>query len=309
MDALSDDAGISAAQAAGVHLTSPSRVVYPGQGLTKAELVAYYAAVAEQMLPVIANRPLSLLRCPQGQAAPCFFQKHDTGGFPDNMKTMRIAEKDGDIESYFYIDDRAGLIAGTQMNVLEWHLWGSRIGDIEKPERVVFDIDPDEGLDFAKVRTAALDIGKELGAWGLESYPMITGGKGIHVIAPLLPTTEWPEVKGFCKTFAQRLADREPERFTATMSKAKRAGKLFIDYLRNERGATAIAPWSPRARPGAPVAVPLTWDELHKVKSANQFGLADAIVRASKPNPWRDYFSTTQSITKAMWSAVDGPKT
>ena len=306
---LNGDAGLRAAEAAEVHLTSPERVVYPGQGITKAELVAYYAAVAEQMLPFIENRPLSLLRCPQGRAKYCFFQKHDTGGFPDNMKTLQIAEKDGDKESYFYIEDLGGLIAGTQMNVLEWHLWGSRIKDIEKPERIIFDIDPDEGLDFAKVRAAAVDIGKELQAWGLESYPLVTGGKGVHVIAPLRPTTEWPEVKGFCKTFAQRLADREPDRFTATMSKAKRKGKLFIDYLRNERGSTAIAPWSARSREGAPVAVPVSWDELETVKAANQFSLAEAIARAGKPNPWKDYFSTTQSITKAMWSAVDGPKT
>ncbi|MFN4209765.1 MAG: DNA ligase D [Devosia sp.] len=305
---LSAQAGINAAEAAGIKLTSPDRVVYPGQGVTKADLVAYYAAVAERMLPYIENRPLSLLRCPQGRAKYCFFQKHDTGGFPDAMKSVLITEKDGSKEDYFYIDDLAGLIAGTQMNVLEWHLWGSLIKDVEKPERIIFDIDPDEGLGFEHVRSAAIDIREELQAWGLESYALVSGGKGVHVIAPLRPTTEWPQIKGFCKTFAQRLADKHPDRFVATMSKAKRKGKLFIDYLRNERGSTAIAPWSTRSREGAPVAVPVAWTELDTIKSANQFTLADAAARASQPDPWKGYFSTTQSITKAMWSAVDGPK-
>ncbi|WP_240230671.1 DNA ligase D [Devosia lacusdianchii] len=307
--ALSAQSGINAAEAAGIKLTSPDRVVYPGQGVTKADLVAYYAAVAERMLPYIENRPLSLLRCPQGRTKYCFFQKHDTGGFPDAMKSLMIAEKDGQKEDYFYIDDLAGLIAGTQMNVLEWHLWGSRTKDVEKPERIIFDIDPDEDLGFEHVRAAAIDIRKELEAWGLESYALVSGGKGVHVIAPVRPTTEWPEVKGFCKTFAQRLADKLPDRFTANIRKEKRKGKLFIDYLRNERGSTAIAPWSSRSREGAPAAVPVTWDELDAVKAANQFGLADAAARAKGADPWKGYFSTTQSITKAMWSAVDGPKT
>ena len=304
--ARSPAAGLAAAEAAGIKLTSPDRVVYPGQGVTKADLVAYYAAVAARMLPYIENRPLSLLRCPQGRAKYCFFQKHDTGGFPDAMKSLMIAEKDGEKESYFYITDLAGLIAGTQMNVLEWHLWGARTDDIEKPERVIFDIDPDEGLDFQHVRAAAIDIRAELDAWGLDSYPLVTGGKGVHVIAPLRPDCEWPEVKSFCKVLAQRLADKFPDRFTANSRKASRKGKLFIDYLRNERGSTAIAPWSTRSRQGAPVAVPVDWDELETIKAANQFSLAAATERAGQPDPWRGYFATDQSITKAMVSSVTG---
>ncbi len=302
--ALNAKAGIAAADKAAVRLTSPDRVVYPGQGVTKAELVAYYAAVAERMLPYVATRPLSLLRCPQGRAKYCFFQKHDTGGFPDAMKSLLITEKDGSKEDYFYIDDLAGLIAGTQMNVLEWHLWGSRNKDVEKPERIIFDIDPDEGLGFADVRAAATDIRDVLNALGLKSYPLVTGGKGVHVIAPLTPRVAWPEVKAFCKGLAQRLADDQPDRYIATMSKAKRKGKLFIDYLRNERGSTAIAPWSSRSREGAPAAVPVSWDELQNVKSANQFTLAAAAERASEADPWTDYFEITQSITKPMLKAV-----
>ena len=305
---LAAQAGINAAEAAGVRLTSPDRVIYPGQGVTKGDLVAYYAAVAERMLPYIENRPLSLLRCPQGRAKYCFFQKHDTGGFPDAMKSLLITEKDGSKEDYFYIDSLAGLIAGTQMNVLEWHLWGARTRAVEKPERIIFDIDPDEDLGFEHVRTAATDIRDALEALGLESYALVSGGKGIHVIAPVRPAAEWPAVKAFCKGFAQQLADAYPDRFTANMSKARRKGKLFIDYLRNERGSTAIAPWSSRSREGAPAAVPVTWPELETVTAANQFTLAQAAARARQPDPWKGYFATNQAITKTMLGAVGGEK-
>ncbi|QQR37002.1 DNA ligase D [Devosia oryziradicis] len=303
--ALDGKVGIAAAEAAGIKLTSPDRVVYPGQGVTKADLVAYYAAVAERMLPYIAKRPLSLLRCPQGRAKYCFFQKHDTGAFPDAMKSMLIEENDGDKESYFYIEDLAGLIGGTQMNVLEWHLWGSRIDAVDKPERIIFDIDPDEGLGFEHVREAANIIRGDLEALGLETYPLVSGGKGVHVIAPLRPKIEWPETKQFCRGFAQRLAEKYPDRFTANIRKVNRKGKLFVDYLRNERGSTAIAPWSSRSRQGAPAAVPVTWEELQSIQAANQFTLADAAQRAQQPDPWKGYFDTKQSITKTMQAAVD----
>ncbi|MEO8683776.1 MAG: DNA ligase D [Devosia sp.] len=304
--ALHSKAGILAAEAAGIHFTSPDRIIYPGQGVTKGDLAAYYAAVADRMLPYIENRPLSLLRCPQGRAKYCFFQKHNTGGFPEVMKSILIEEKDGQKEDYFYIEDLAGLLGGTQMNVLEWHLWGSRNKDVEKPERIIFDIDPDEGLGFEHVRDAATDIAKVLEDLGLQSYPLVSGGKGVHVIAPLVPKLEWPDVKTFCKGIAQRLADQQPDRFVATMSKAKRKGRMFIDYLRNERGSTAIAPWSSRSRQGAPAAVPVSWDELPGIQAANQFNLAAAAERAKKPDPWKDYFSTTQTITKTMVKEVAG---
>ena len=302
--AISEAAGIAAAQRAGVHLTSPDRVEYPGQGVTKGMLVAYYAAVAERMLPYIADRPLSLVRCPQGRAKYCFFQKHDSGGFPDAFKTVEIAEKDGKLEDYFYIDDLAGLIAGVQMNVLEFHLWGARRNDVERPERLIFDIDPDPGVDFPAVRKAAQDIRQALGRLGLETFPMLTGGKGVHVIAPVRPAAEWPEVKAFCRGFAQRLEADEPDRFVANMSKAKRKGRMFIDYLRNERGATAIAPWSTRSREGAPVAFPLSWEELADAPAANAFTIEKAAARASESDPWTGYFSLDQAVTAKLAAAI-----
>ena len=282
-----------------ITLTSPDRVVFPGQGVTKRDLADYYDAVAERMLPFVAKRPLSLLRCPQGRAKACFFQKHDSGGFPDALRKVDITEKSGEQHEYFYVTDSAGLRAGVQMNVLEWHLWGSCIDSLEKPERLIFDIDPDEALSFADVRDAAETIAELLQQLGLETFPMLTGGKGIHVIAPIVPELEWPAVKGFCKTIAQELAAREPDRFVAVMSKARRKGRIFIDYLRNERGATAIAPWSTRARAGAPVAMPVSWSELEVLDRANAFTLANAIERSRDKDSWPNYHSISQSLRLA----------
>lgn len=293
-ESISDD-GEAVAEKLGVRLTSPDRVVYPDQSITKSQLVAYYEDVAGTMLPHIKDRPLSLVRCPQGRTKHCFFQKHDTGGFPEQLHSKVITEKDGDNQSYFYVDDLAGLVAGTQMNVLEWHIWGSHFDTIERPDRLVFDIDPDEGLDFSAITGAAIDIRDRLKDRGLTSFPMVSGGKGIHVVVPLKPQAEWPEAKTFCKDFAQALAEEEPDRFTANLSKAKRKGRLFIDYLRNERGSTAICPWSVRSREGAPVAVPIEWDEVPKLKSANQFSLAAAIERA-KSQPWSNYRRQKQTL-------------
>src|SRR5690606_17427383 len=173
-----------------------------------------------------------------------------------------------------------------QMGTLEFHIWGSRIDRLEVPDRIVFDLDPDEGLDFIDVRTAAFDVRERLEAFGLKTVPMLTGGKGIHVIAPLERRAEWPEVKRFARGFAFAAAQEEPDRYVAQAAKAKRKGRIFLDYLRNERGATAIAPYSTRARKGAPVATPVSWDELAKAEAANIFHLADMAARLEKPDPW-----------------------
>ncbi|MGN6489315.1 MAG: DNA ligase D [Devosia sp.] len=301
---LTDDMGIAAAEKLGVKLTHPERVVYPEQDVTKAEIVAYYEAVAERMLPHIVRRPLSLVRCPQGRSKYCFFQKHDSGGFPDNFKKVPITEKDGDIQDYMYIEDLAGLAAGVQMNTLEYHIWGSHIDDVEKADRIIFDIDPDEGLDFERVRHAAMDIRDKLGELGIASFPMVTGGKGVHVIAPLQPRLEWPEVKAFCRGFAEKLAIDEPDRFTSNIRKVNRKGRMFVDYLRNERGATAIAPFSTRSREGAPCAVPVGWDEVETLERANGFSLPEAAARAQEADPWPDYFKLKQALTQKMLDAV-----
>lgn len=302
---LTDDMGIAAAERLGVRLTNPQRPVLPDGTVTKGQLVAYYEAVAERMLPHIANRPLSLVRVPHGSKP--FFQKHDTGGFPDVMKRVEIELKESDREDHFYVTDLAGIVAGVQMSTLEFHIWGSHIKTLEKPDRIIFDIDPDEGLDFKVVRQAAIHIRDVLGEWGLTSFPMVTGGKGVHVIAPLKPITEWPLVKLFCRTFAQKLEDNEPDSFTANIRKVERKGRMFVDYLRNERGSTAIAPFSTRARPGSPCAVPVGWDELETLTAANRFRIEEAAAKAQQPDPWPEYFDLTQSITKGMVESVAGP--
>jgi bifunctional non-homologous end joining protein LigD len=293
--------GMEACAREGQSLTSPERVAYPEQGVSKAELAGYYDAVAERMLPFIAHRPLSLLRCPQGRAKHCFFQKHDSGGFPAAMASVQVTEKDGDVKPYFVVRDLAGLLAGVQMNVLEWHLWGSHADTIETPERLVFDLDPDDALGFADVRDAARTVAARLEAMGLRSFPLLSGGKGIHVIVPIEPEAEWPDVKAFCRAVAHELAAAEPARFVATMSKARRKGRLFIDYLRNERGATAIAPWSTRARSGAPVAVPVHWQDLDQFERADHFSVRAAVEYAAQEvDPWPDYFTVRQSLHDAI---------
>lgn len=293
--------GIAAAARAGQRLTSPGRIAYPDQGISKAELAGYYDAIADLMLPFIANRPLSLLRCPQGRSKHCFFQKHDSGGFPAAMARVRVTEKSGDTEQYFYVQDLAGLLAGVQMNVLEWHIWGSSIDAVEHPDRLVFDLDPDEALGFADVREAARTVASLLEDVGLRSFPMLSGGKGVHVVVPIVRALTWPNVKQFARDIANELAAREPSRFVASMSKARRKGKLFVDYLRNDRGATAIAPWSTRARPGASVAVPVNWRDLEQFTSAGHFSVHAAIeATRAREDPWPEYFTREQHLPDAI---------
>ena len=235
---------------------------------------------------------------PQGRARKCFFQKHNTGSFGPHVHQIAIEEKKGEIEDYVYVEDVAGVIACTQMGTIEFHGWGSSVAEVEKPDRLVFDIDPDEGLGFDQGKRTARDLHRHLADMGLQSFPMTTGGKGLHVVVPLLPEAEWPEVKDFAQRFAIALATAEPERFTANLAKARRKGRIFLDYLRNQRTATAVMPWSLRARPGAPVAAPVTWDELPGVEGAAQFTVADieALLRRAGGRKLRSWGRSSQSL-------------
>ena len=259
-----------------IAISNRGRVIYPESNITKGQLADYYADVAAIMLPWAGSRPISLVRCPQGRAKKCFFQKHDAGSFGEKVHHVGITEKDGHEEPYLYIDDAEGLMTCVQMGTIEFHGWGARIEDVEKADRLVFDLDPDEGLDFEAVRAAAFQFRDILKALGLTTFPMLTGGKGIHVIAPLTPQAEWPEVKAFASGLAQAVAQTDPSHFTAVLSKAKRKGRIFVDYLRNQRGATAIMPYSARSRPGAPVAAPLTWAEMKTIDAPSHFRVGDA---------------------------------
>jgi bifunctional non-homologous end joining protein LigD len=269
-------AQVEAPSAPIVRVTNRERVIFPEAKITKGELADYYQAVAAIMLPWAGSRPISLVRCPQGRGKKCFFQKHDAGSFGDHVHHVGIAEKDGHDEPYLFIDDAEGLVTCVQMGTIEFHGWGARIEDVEKADRLVFDLDPDKGLDFKDVVSAAFHIQELLGQMGLATFPMVTGGKGVHVIAPLTPQSEWPAVKDFAHRFALVLAHAEPDRFTAALAKAKRTGRIFVDYLRNQRGATAVMPYSARAREHAPVAVPITWEELRTLEGASRWHVGDA---------------------------------
>ncbi|WP_070158020.1 DNA ligase D [Sphingobium phenoxybenzoativorans] len=263
------------APASSVTITNRDRVIFPEGKLTKGALADYYAQVAPIMLPWAGSRPISLVRCPQGRAKKCFFQKHDAGSFGDAVKHVAIREKDGHEEPYLYIDTADGLLTCVQMGTIEFHGWGARIEDVEKADRLVFDLDPDVGLDFGAVRTAAFHFRDILKSIGLETFPMVTGGKGVHVIAPLVPDAEWSEVKDFAHRLAQAVAQSDPERFTAALPKAERKGRIFVDYLRNQRGATAVMPYAARAREGAPVAVPISWKEMEAIDKPSHWSIRD----------------------------------
>ena len=259
-----------------VKISSPERVIFPDSGQTKGQLAEYYRDIAPLMLPWAALRPVSLVRCPQGRAKKCFFQKHDSGSFGPHVHHVPVKEKRGNIEDYLYVEDATGLLACVQMGTIEFHGWGSRSTDVEAPDRMVFDLDPDEGLDFGDVKSAAKDIHDRLADLGLTTFAMLSGGKGVHVVVPLTPGHSWDAHKDFSKRFAEALSMAEPDRFTANLAKAKRKGKIFIDYLRNQRGSTAVLPYSARARSGAPVAAPIAWGELKDFENAHPWSISDA---------------------------------
>lgn len=259
-----------------VRISNRDRVIFPAAGATKGDLADYYAAVAPIMLPHCASRPLSLVRCPQGQAGECFFQKHASASFGQGVRQVSIREKDGAIGDYLYLEDADGLLACVQMGTIEFHGWGCHVDALERPDRMVFDLDPGEGLSFAEVKKAAADIRQRLADIGLASFAMLSGGKGVHVVVPLDPGHTWDAHRDFARRLAKEMSTAEPDRFVATMSKASRKGRIFIDYLRNQRGNTAIMPYAARAREGAPVAVPVRWDELADIDRASRWTIFDA---------------------------------
>jgi len=264
------------AESFGVEISSPERVIFPELGLTKKDLADYYAQVAPLIMVDAARRPMTLIRCPGGRTGECFFQKHDKGTFGPRVKQIPIEEKDGHTEDYLYLDDIQGLLACVQMGTIEFHGWGSRIEKVEYPDRLVFDLDPDVGLGFDKVKAAAARLKSLLEDLGLKSFPLLSGGKGIHVVVPLDQTKDWPTVKSFADRFSRAISEAEPQTFTANIRKVERKGRIFLDWLRNQRGATAVMPYSARAREGAPVSAPVTWEELDDFESGHHFSIRDA---------------------------------
>jgi len=273
----------------GFRLTNLDRILYPESGLTKAQLIAYLAVVADWALPHIADRPLTLVRCPEGRGKPCFFQKKIYPGAPKAVHTVEIEEESGETVDYMEVRDMPGLVGLAQLGTLEIHTWGCHSDKVEKPDFMVFDIDPDEQLPWENVALAALDVRKRLRELGIESWLKTTGGKGLHVCFPVKRTHSWDDFKAWSKAFADRLAHESPKLYTSNMAKSARRGKVFLDYLRNGRNATFIAPYSPRAREGATVSTPITWEELAAGVDPQAFTIESVPARLATlaKDPWQ----------------------
>lgn len=286
---------------AGVVLSNPGRVLYPEQGVSKKSLAEYYAAVGEEQLRWLAHRPLSLVRCPEGQEGSCFYQKHPGAAFAGHIPRVSIEEEEG-FSDYLYVRDTADVVALVQAGVLEIHAWGSVIETLERPDILVFDLDPAADVPFTRLKQHARGLRRLLHKIGLTAFLRVTGGKGLHLVVPIEPDTDWDTAKSFSKAVARTMAEANPEQLTVNMSKSRRKGRIFIDYLRNGRGATAITNWSTRSRPGAPVAVPLRWDELGRLKSAAAWNPTSALrrLRSLKSDAWEGFQDARVSLHKVV---------
>jgi bifunctional non-homologous end joining protein LigD len=282
----------------GIKLTSPDKVFYPDVGVTKLDLATYYETIAAYILPYVVNRPISLVRCPEGCNKDCFFQRHAMKGMSDAIKQVAISGGESK-EKYLYIENEAGLFGLAQIGVLEIHDWGVSLDHLYEPDRLVFDLDPDEGLELDVLKAAAIETREFLADLSLKSFLKSTGGKGLHVVAPIAPKLDWDQVKAFAKAVADTLVDVRPDRYTANPLKRTRKGKIFVDYLRNQRGGSAIVNYSTRTKPNASVACPLSWDELDGLKVASPYTLKTLPlhIKAKKRDPWEGFFSIRQSIT------------
>ena len=287
---------------AGVTITHPERAVYPESGLTKLQLAEYYEAVAPLMLPHIRARPISSVRCPDGIGGTCFFQKHWPPKGGAKINTKPVAEGDGEAEPYAFASTARDLVALVQHGTVETHIWGSRFDSLDKPDRLVLDLDPGPGVAWRTIKLAALEVRDLFTSLQLESWVKLTGGKGLHVVVPIERRADWDVVNTFAKAAAERLVRGNSTRYVAKASKAIRDARIFIDWLRNSRGATYAAPWSARARQGAPVSVPIGWDALSSISKPDQFTIPKVMkmIAAGQDDPWKDMLTLKQRLTPAM---------
>lgn len=278
-------------------LTSPDKLLFPDDGISKLQVAEYYALVMEWLLPEIQDRPLSLVRCPGGIGAQCFFQKHATPGL-ELVARVPVTESDGGSEDYLVVTDAASVMELVQFNSIEFHPWGAKIDDIEHCDRLVFDLDPDEAVAWSEVIAAARQLRGFLSQAGLVSFIRTSGGKGLHLVVPLSPPAPWEQARAFAQAVAEAAREAEPLRYVATASKRLRKGRIFIDWLRNGRGATSVASFSVRARGGAPVAMPLRWEELGRIASGHAFDIGNAPkrLRRLKTHPWKGIDDLRQSL-------------
>lgn len=277
-----------------VTLSNPDKPLWPDIGFTKQDLLDYYARIWERMAPFVVERPLSLLRAPDGVGGQVFFQKHAGAGLHKSVSRMK--DKDG--EELLFIRDFDGLAALVQLGTVEVHVWGARIDAIETPDQIIFDLDPDLGVPIERVREAALTVRQRLEELGFESFLKTSGGKGFHVVLPLRPKADWDAVKGFARDFAKAMEQAEPKLYTATLSKKARKGRIFIDYLRNGRGSTAIAPFSTRARPGAAVAMPVAWELLEKDLAPDAFRAPEVMKNGPPDDAWAAFFKPKRALKR-----------
>ncbi len=277
-------------------ITHPEKALFTGPDITKGDVARYYAKVAGRMLPYLENRVLSVVRCPGGIESACFFKKHPTGQNIGIGTLCVPAAGGGEEGEYYYVENARGLLFEVQMNTLEFHPRGSRVKTLEQPDVMVFDLDPDEGLGLPEVRQGVRDLKDMLDQLPLKSYLKTSGGKGYHVVIPFKPSPSWDAFHQFAKNIAKTMEAMWPDRYTANERKTQRKGKIFIDWMRNGRGATSVAPYSVRARPGAPVSMPLAWNELDAV-APNGISMEEALARLRRKDPWADFFGTEQQMT------------
>jgi bifunctional non-homologous end joining protein LigD len=302
--------GGAAAAPDGVRLTHPEREVFPGSGITKADVAAYYVKVAPLLLADIGGRPLSVLRCPDGVGEACFFQKHTGRGWGDHVRAVDVKEKGGGSDRYLAVDDATGVLQLVQMNVLEFHPWGARASDLEHADRIIFDLDPHPSVAWSEVKKAARTVRDALAAIGLESFLRTSGGKGLHVVVPLAPAAPWADAKGFAEQVADTLASARPQTFVNTAGEQKRERRIFIDWLRNARGATSVGSYSLRARDRAPVAMPIEWSELARLRSPAAYDIRSALAKIArrKRDPWEGFDRVRQALPSLPAAAGERPR-
>src|SRR5262245_4557291 len=288
---------------AGIALSSPERLVFPEEEITKLELARYYESAYPRMIHHLRDRPLTLVRCPDNYRE-CFFQKHiDDSPVYAHLREIPIEEEDG-IGRYCAVDSIKGLLSLVQLGTIEFHAWGSRRDKLENPDKFTLDLDPDPALAWSRVVRAALTIRELLSELDLQSFVKTTGGKGLHVVVPIARRRSWPEVHAFTQAIARLLAHAAPREYVVTISKAKRKGRILIDYLRNSRGAIAVEAYSVRARPGAPVALPISWKDLTSTLDPQAFTVRTSVAQLDQADPWADYFEVKQQITAQMMKRV-----
>ena len=290
---------------AGVALSNSDKLLYPDANITKLDLACYYEAIGEWIVPHVEDRPLSLVRCPDGWKGECFYQKHADKSVNAAVSRVRVPESSGSA-TYLMADSVAALVGLVQWGVLELHPWGSRTPKLDRPDQLIFDFDPDDAVGWGEITEAVGLLRTLLNEIGLIAFLKTTGGKGLHVVTPIKPTLDWVRAKAFTKSIADLLVATFPDRFTATLSKSSRKGKIFIDYLRNAEGATAVCAYSPRSRANAPVSTPIAWEELRDDLRFDHFNVRNIPGRLGKlkSDPWRDFFAVEQTVTAAMVKRV-----